>query len=147
MSDVLDVLAAVLVLGGAVLALAAAVGVVRFPDTLSRMHAATKPQVLGMLLTLLGAGIALRGNVDIWMLLLAGLFQLITAPVVAQRVAQVAYQERCLRQDLLDADELAAARSAPPASGGRDTGSDGRRHRHDAVGDRDNAYPEGRELA
>ena len=49
---VLDVVAATLILGGSVLALTAAIGVVRFPDTLSRMHAATKPQVLGLLLVL-----------------------------------------------------------------------------------------------
>ena len=38
----LDVVAAVLVVGGSTLALTAAIGVVRFPDTLTRMHAATK---------------------------------------------------------------------------------------------------------
>ncbi|MGK2855553.1 MAG: cation:proton antiporter, partial [Microbacteriaceae bacterium] len=42
----------VLVLSGSALALTAAIGVVRFPDTLSRMHAASKPQVLGLLLVL-----------------------------------------------------------------------------------------------
>ena len=45
---------AVLVLSGSALALTAAIGVVRFPDTLSRMHAASKPQVLGLLLVLAG---------------------------------------------------------------------------------------------
>lgn len=113
MSTVLDLAAAGLVLLGSLLAFSAAVGVLRFPDALTRMHAATKPQVLGILLTVLGAGIALRGNYDLWMLLLAGLFQLITAPVVAQRVGQVAYEEHCVRADLLDADELAAAEQAP----------------------------------
>lgn len=43
----LDIVAAVLILSGSALALTAAIGIVRFPDTLSRMHAATKPQVLG----------------------------------------------------------------------------------------------------
>ncbi|UZJ24356.1 monovalent cation/H(+) antiporter subunit G [Rhodococcus antarcticus] len=109
MSSALDLLGAALVLVGALLALAAAIGVLRFPDTLSRMHAATKPQTLGMVLTLLGAILALRGDVHVWMLLLAIVFQLVTAPVVAQRVGQVAYQEGCLREDLLDGDELAAA--------------------------------------
>ena len=59
-------------LGGSALALTAAIGVVRFPDTLSRMHAATKPQVLGLLLVLVGAAIRLRGNVDVGMLILTG---------------------------------------------------------------------------
>ena len=59
-------------LSGSVLALTAAIGVVRFPDTLSRMHAATKPQVLGLLLVLAGAAIRLRGHADVGMLILAG---------------------------------------------------------------------------
>ena len=82
------------VLGGSTLALTAAIGVVRFPDTLSRMHAATKPQVLGLLLVLIGAAIRLRGNVDVGMLILTGIFTLITAPVVANRVGQLAYREQ-----------------------------------------------------
>jgi multicomponent Na+:H+ antiporter subunit G len=105
-SQVLDVLAAVLVLGGSLLALTAAIGVVRFPDTLSRMHAATKPQVLGLLLVLAGAGIRLRGHPDVGMLILAGLFAIITAPVVANRVGQLAYREQSFRDDLLTKDEM-----------------------------------------
>jgi multicomponent Na+:H+ antiporter subunit G len=101
-----DVASAALVLGGSALALTAAIGVVRFPDTLSRMHAATKPQVLGLLLVLGGAAIRLRGNADVGMIILAGMFTLITAPVVAHRVAQLAYREHNIREDLLTVDEL-----------------------------------------
>ena len=102
----LDIVTGVLVLGGSTLALTAAIGVVRFPDTLSRMHAATKPQVLGLLLVLAGAEIRLRGNVDVGMVILTGLFTLITAPVVANRVGQLAYREQNIRVDLLTRDEL-----------------------------------------
>jgi multicomponent Na+:H+ antiporter subunit G len=102
----LDIVASVLVLGGSTLALTAAIGVVRFPDTLSRMHAATKPQVLGLLLVLAGAAIRLRGNVDVGMVILTGLFTLITAPVVANRVGQLAYREQNIRDDLLTKDEM-----------------------------------------
>jgi multicomponent Na+:H+ antiporter subunit G len=101
-----DVVAAVLVLAGSMLALTAAVGVVRFPDTLTRMHAATKPQVLGLLLVLAGAAIRLRGHVDVGMVILTGLFTLITAPVVANRVGQLAYREQNVRDDLLTKDEM-----------------------------------------
>ncbi|GAT11231.1 cation:proton antiporter [Mycolicibacterium novocastrense] len=102
----LDILTSVLVLGGSSLALTAAIGVVRFPDTLTRMHAASKPQVLGLLLVIIGAGVRLRGNADIGMLVLTGLFTLITAPVVANRVGQLAYREQNVRDDLLTADEI-----------------------------------------
>lgn len=104
--NVSDVIAGVLVLSGSLLALTAAIGVVRFPDTLSRMHAATKPQSLGLLLVLAGAGIRLRGHADVGMVILAGLFTLITAPVVANRVGQMAYREQSFRDDLLVRDEM-----------------------------------------
>ncbi len=103
--NVADIVTAVLVLSGSTLALTAAIGVVRFPDTLSRMHAATKPQVLGLLLVLAGAAIRLRGNVDVGMLILTGMFTVITAPVVANRVGQLAYREQNLHDKLVK-DEL-----------------------------------------
>ena len=102
----LDIITAVLILSGSALALTAAIGVVRFPDTLARMHAATKPQVMGLLLVLAGAAIRLRGNVDVGMLILTGMFTLITAPVTANRVGQLAYREQNIRDDLLATDEM-----------------------------------------
>jgi multicomponent Na+:H+ antiporter subunit G len=101
-----NILTSVLVLGGSTLALTAAIGVVRFPDALTRMHAATKPQTLGLLLILAGAAIRLRGNVDVGMVILTGMFTLITAPVVGNRVGQLAYREQNIRDDLLTKDEM-----------------------------------------
>jgi multicomponent Na+:H+ antiporter subunit G len=105
MAVLADIICAVLILSGSALALTAAIGVVRFPDTLTRMHAATKPQVLGLLLVLAGAAIRLRGHPDIGMIVLTALFTLITAPVVAQRVGQLAYREQNLK-DNLTVDEI-----------------------------------------
>ena len=104
--NVADIISGILVLGGSTLALTAAIGIVRFPDTLMRMHAATKPQTLGLLLVLAGATIRLRGNADVGMLILTGLFALITAPVIANRVGQLAYRENNYREDLLITDEM-----------------------------------------
>lgn len=101
MNAILEVLAAICILIGSLLALTAAIGIVRFPDTLSRMHAATKPQVVGLVLVLVGAVIRLHGNVDIWMLVLIGLFTLLTAPVIAHSVGRVAYREQRGRDGLL----------------------------------------------
>lgn len=102
---VLDVIAGVLALAGSVLALTAAIGVVRFPDTLARMHSATKPQVLGLLLVLVGALIRLRGSHDAGMVTVSILFTLITAPVVAHRVGRLAYQEQDMTE-VLSVDQL-----------------------------------------
>jgi multicomponent Na+:H+ antiporter subunit G len=40
------------------------------------------------------------------MIILTGLFTLITAPVVANRVGQLAYREQNIRDDLLTRDEM-----------------------------------------
>ncbi|MGV0780743.1 monovalent cation/H(+) antiporter subunit G [Mycolicibacterium sp. XJ775] len=114
--NVLDIVTAVLILAGSTLALTAAIGIVRFGDTMSRMHSATKPQVLGLLLVLAGAAIRLRGHADVGMLILTGLFTLITAPVIANRVGQLAYREQSNRENLLTRDEMAEF---------EETGSDG----------------------
>ncbi|MDF3337607.1 cation:proton antiporter [Mycolicibacterium septicum] len=105
--NILDIVTAFLILAGSTLALTAAIGIVRFGDTMSRMHSATKPQVLGLLLVLAGAAIRLRGHADVGMLILTGLFTLITAPVIANRVGQLAYREQRNRENLLTRDEMA----------------------------------------
>ncbi|MEU8659023.1 monovalent cation/H(+) antiporter subunit G [Actinoplanes philippinensis] len=110
---VLDAVAGVCLLGGALLSLAAGVGLLRFPDLLSRMHAATKPQVLGLLLILAGTAIRLGTAVDITTLVLVGAFQLVTAPVAAHMVGRTAYRAGLFRRDLLLTDELAPDRRSP----------------------------------
>ena len=103
----LDVVGAALVVLGSLLALAAAVGLLRLPDVLSRMHAATKPQTAGLVLVVLGSALLLRTSADVWMLLLVGAFQLITAPVTAHLVGRLAHRSGGVRTDLLHRDELA----------------------------------------
>ena len=110
MSAVLDVIAAACLLSGAVLSLAAGLGLLRFPDLLARMHSATKPQVLGLLLILIGTALRLGTVVDITTLALVGAFQLAVAPVAAHIVGRAAYRTGQFRRDLLVTDELAAAR-------------------------------------
>jgi multicomponent Na+:H+ antiporter subunit G len=107
--SVLDVVAVGFLLAGAFLCLTAGVGLVRFPDVLSRMHAGTKPQVLGTLLVMVGGAIRLYGLAAAWMLLLVAVFQLLTAPVSAHMISRVAYRRRHVRRDLLLVDELSEA--------------------------------------
>ena len=109
---VLDWVAILCLLAGALLSLVAAVGLIRFPDLLSRMHTAAKPQVLGMLLVLLGIGLRIMpveetGVFDFGTLLLVGLFQVITVPVAGHIAARVAYRTGRVRRDLVVTDELA----------------------------------------
>lgn len=102
-----DVLALSCLLTGAFFCLTAGLGLVRFPDVLSRMHAGTKPQVLGvLLLVMVGAAIRLHGWSATWMLLLVAVFQMLTTPVIAHLISRVAYRRRHVRRDLLLVDEL-----------------------------------------
>ncbi|WP_245718488.1 monovalent cation/H(+) antiporter subunit G [Nocardia miyunensis] len=105
----------VLILLGSAFALTAAVAIVRFPDTLSRMHAATKPQVVGLILILIGAFIQLRGHGNVWMLVLVGLFTLLTAPAIAHLIGRTAYREQRGRDGLLLINELGDDDTDSPA--------------------------------
>jgi len=106
-----DAVAVVLLLGGAFLCLTAGLGLVRFHDVLTRMHAGTKPQVLGILLIMIGGAIRLQGWSATWMLLLVAAFQLLTAPVSAHMISRVAYRRRHVRRDLLLVDEIRSGES------------------------------------
>lgn len=106
MTTVLDVLAAVCLLAGSALAFAAGLGLLRFPDLLARSHAATKPQVLGLLLMLLGVALRLRWGPAIWMLVLVALFQMVTAPVAAHMVTRAGYRTGKVDSATLVVDEL-----------------------------------------
>ena len=86
-----DVLAAVLILSGALIMGIAALGLVRLADPFMRMHATTKAGVLGSGLVLVGAGVSFG---DVWPVVasLAGLiFLLVTSPVASHVLGRAAY--------------------------------------------------------
>jgi multicomponent Na+:H+ antiporter subunit G len=106
-ADLLDIVGAVCVMIGAFLCLAAAVGLARFPDVLSRMHAATKPQTLGLILIVTGVELSLRSWAAFGTVLLIAALQFMTAPVAAHLVSRTVYRSNQVRRDLLDRDDLA----------------------------------------
>lgn len=97
----IDVLASILLISGAAFALVAAIGVVRFPDVLNRMHAGTKPQTFGLLLILVGLALRLQTMRDVILLLILIMFQLLTAPVSAHMIGRAAF-----RTGLVDREAL-----------------------------------------
>lgn len=105
---VIDAVSAVCMILGALMSLAAAIGLLRFPDLMSRMHAATKPQVLGLFLLLVALGLQMR-TWWVWpILVVAWLFQLLTVPVSAHMVGRAGYRTKHLHKELLVTDELDA---------------------------------------
>ena len=120
--DVLDSIAAVLVLVGALLSLAAGVGLLRFPDALSRLHAATKPQILGLIFVLIAIAVESRSWPTVLTLLPVLIFQMLTAPISAHMVGRSGYRAGDVKPGSLLVDELEAeierasrAAEEPPA--------------------------------
>lgn len=111
--SVLEWIGAVLMLLGGLLSVSAGVSLLLFPDVAARLQAATKPQVLGLLLVVLGAAPFLDVSSAVTMLVLVAAFQLVSAPVLAQLVARAAYRTGAWRHDRLVVDELRDG--VPPA--------------------------------
>lgn len=111
----MNVLSAVLLLTGATSCLLGALGLVRLPDLPARLQAATKPQTLGLLLILLGTAVRLEPGYAAGLLLVA-LFQMLTAPVIAQLLGRAAYRSGAYRRDTLVVDELGDRPCDPPAT-------------------------------
>lgn len=106
LSTFLDVVAAVCFSIGAFLALVAAVGIMRFPDLLARMHSGTKPQVIGLIFMLIGLGTQLRDLAASGLLVLIVLFQLLTSPVATHMMARATYRAGQVPPESLVVDEL-----------------------------------------
>ena len=104
--QIFDLIASVFVLVGSLLCLGAAVSLVRFPDVLGKMHAITKPQVLGLISVTVGIALSLRTWWAVGLCLLVVVLQLLTAPVSANLVARGAYRAGLIKDDLLVLDHL-----------------------------------------
>lgn len=105
-TTVADAGAALCLLAGAFLTFAAGVGVVRFPSLLARMHAVTKPQVLGLVLLLLALALRVRSWSAVAMLALVVVFQLATAPVAAHLVGRAGFRTGKVDRGELRPDEM-----------------------------------------
>ncbi|SDQ28492.1 monovalent cation/H(+) antiporter subunit G [Leucobacter chromiiresistens] len=116
---VLDLLAAICVFLAAVLSAAAGVGLLRFPDALSRLHAATKPQIFGLLLVITAIALEDRSVATLLALVPVFVFQSLTAPVAAHMVGRAAYRTGQLEASTLVVDELGPAIDRMEASAGQ----------------------------
>lgn len=89
--SVVDVVSAVLMLSAVAFVLLAAVGLQRFDDVFSRIHAATKAITLGVVLVAGGAALQMDRTSDVIKLALAVVLQLVSAPVSAHVVGRASY--------------------------------------------------------
>jgi multicomponent Na+:H+ antiporter subunit G len=98
-----------LALVGATLVLLSAIGVVRFPDVLARLHALAKASTLGVLLILAGVAVNLRDLNDLTSVVLAGVLHLLASPPASNMVSRAAYLTQGLPPDAIDERRTAAA--------------------------------------
>jgi multicomponent Na+:H+ antiporter subunit G len=92
--SVADIVSAVFMLLSAVLALLASLGLWRFDDLFSRIHASTKATTLGVLLVVAAAALQVEFWGDVMRLLLAAILQLISAPVAGHMLGRADYWAR-----------------------------------------------------
>ena len=107
-----EILAAALMLVGGAFSLVAAIGVLRLPDVLMRMHATSKAGTLGAGLVLAAAAIVLPGIASATKAVAAIAFILLTAPVAAHAIGRAAYYSATPLSARTWIDE----RSRPPAA-------------------------------
>jgi multicomponent Na+:H+ antiporter subunit G len=104
---VVDVVSGVALVLGAFLCLVAGIGLVRLPDVFARMHAATKPATLGLLLIAVAGMFQLDDVADVTELVLVVAVQFLTAPTGAHMVGRAAYRAGGLLDRDTVCDDLA----------------------------------------
>ena len=102
-----DAIGAFLILAGASLAALAGFGQLRFKDLFVRMHVATKPPTLGLLMVAIGTMLRIDGQGAIAALLLIVALQFLTAPVSAHLVGRAAHRKGEWERDDVVIDDLA----------------------------------------
>ncbi|MFD1850202.1 monovalent cation/H(+) antiporter subunit G [Oceanobacillus bengalensis] len=92
---IVNILIILSILIGSFLILSASIGIVRFPDIYTKLHAATKASTLGLAGVLIAAFMFLYIQHDIvsGKLLLAILFMFITNPVSAHMISRAAHKK------------------------------------------------------
>jgi multicomponent Na+:H+ antiporter subunit G len=86
-----NLIVTVFVLAGAFFSLLAAIGVIRFPDVYTRMHAATKAPAFGILLFLIAAVFFFADLYTTAISLMIVVFIFLTAPVASHIISRVAH--------------------------------------------------------
>lgn len=94
-TSIINIVVILSLLLGTFFILSASIGIVRFPDLYTRLHAATKASTLGISFVLIGAFLFLymEHSLVSGKLLLAIVFLLLTAPVSAHMISRAAHRQ------------------------------------------------------
>ena len=118
----MGIVASIFMITGATLTMIGGIGVIRFRDLMSRVHAAAKAPTLGLMLVAVGAAIEI-GTFDAAVaLVLVVVLQLLTSPVATHVLARASYGKVDLALD--GEDDLADFLTACAESGSSDLDHD-----------------------
>ena len=87
-----EILVCILMLTGSLFSVVAALGLVRFPDVYTRMHAATKAGTIGVLFLMIAVALHFDDGSVTARALLVSAFFLLTSPVAAHMIGDVAHK-------------------------------------------------------
>lgn len=116
----LDLVIAFLLLSGGFFVLVAAIGILRLPDLMMRMHASTKAGTLGAGLILAATAFAFDDISVLTRVIATIIFLLLTAPIAAHLIGRAAYYVGIDLWEGNIADELNKNGSDGSESGGPD---------------------------
>lgn len=124
----LQVIGVTLIAAGVLLTLVTAIGMLRLKSLFARMHASTKPQVVGLVVMCLGLACVVQNPRVAATLALVVMMQLVVAPIAAHMLGRAVYRLGQVNRDVVVIDEYAedidrAARLFPQG-GDRERGSD-----------------------
>jgi multicomponent Na+:H+ antiporter subunit G len=113
-----ELISEILMVAGAAFVALAGLGLLRFPDVLSRMHASTKAGTLGVGLIVVAAAVHFEQLGVTTRAVMIVFFLLLTAPVAAHLIGRAAYRTGTPLGPQTRIDELATALD-PPVEVGR----------------------------
>lgn len=94
MSEIVQIVSAALLLLGCFLIFTGALGVLRFPDTLSRMHAAGVTETLATTLLMVGLMLLAGWSLVLLKLMMILLFVLFTSPTASYALAKATWRHQ-----------------------------------------------------
>lgn len=102
----------IFIVAGCALTAIGGIGVVKFRDVYSRMHAAAKAPTLGLVLVAIGAAIEIGTMLAYTTLTLVVILQLLSSPVGAHALSRASRRQVDIEMDAVD--ELSRDEQSPP---------------------------------
>lgn len=99
--EVFSGISAVFLITGTLFALVMTVGMLRFPDAYTRLHAGTKGLTIGAGLLILGSAMRAPDSATALRMIIVAVFLMVTNPISTQAIARASYRIEHARRHLV----------------------------------------------